>query len=139
MKMVRLLLLFLLVEISPNYLVDGAKCVKSSFGWWTCRPCGKGARCHYCTWCTGFCFNRLSGRSIGGVEYGSVEAPYKVPFLEMFNDIEALLKNDEISEHFVVDLYKEASIVTREDCTVCNNSSELNNLQGVSKKTPVYV
>ena len=46
----------------------------------------------------------------------------------MFNDINALLKVDEISDPSVVDLYKQASDVTREDCTICNNSPDLNNL-----------
>ena len=62
------------------------------------------------------------------MEYGSVKALYKVPFLDMFNDINALLKAEEISDLTVVDLYKEASDKIREDCTVCNNSPDLNNL-----------
>ena len=130
MIMIRQLLQFyFLMSICTDTLVDGAQCKKSSIGRWTCSPCGKGSRCHYCTWCTGYCFNGHSGRSIGGgVEYGSVEAPYKDPFLEMFNDIDALLKSDGISEVDVVDLYRKTSVVTREDCTICNNSPELNSL-----------
>ena len=46
----------------------------------------------------------------------------------MFNDMNALLKTEEISDLTVVDLYKEASDVIREDCTICNNSPDLNNL-----------
>ena len=128
--MVRFILLFLLIEINTNIVVDGAgaRCAKSTIGWTYCNPCGEGTRCHSCNWCTGHCVNVQSQGKRRKRDTGLVEAPYKIPFLEMFNDIEDLLKNDEISERFVVDLYKEASIVTREDCTVCNNSPELNNL-----------
>ena len=128
---------YFLTSIFTDTLVDGAQCQKSSIGRWTCSPCGKGSRCHYCTWCTGYCFNGHSGRSIGGVEYGSVEAPYKDPFLEMFNDIDALLKSDGISEVDVVDLYKKTSVITREDCIICNNSPELNSLSIYTDKAHV--
>ena len=47
----------------------------------------------------------------------------------MFNDIKALLKVDEISDAAVVDLYKEASDAIKEDCTLSNNSADLNNLR----------
>ena len=104
----------------------GAKCMRFLFFW--CLPCGKGSRCISCDWCTGFCFNSMPGRSPADVEYGSVEAPYKIPFLDMFIDIEALLKSDGIPDQDLVDLYNEISVVTREDCTICNNSPELNDL-----------
>ena len=52
----------------------------------------------------------------------------------MFNDINALLKAEEISDLTVVDLYKEASNVIREDCTICNNSPDLNDLSIYTKK-----
>ena len=133
-----LLLIFFLVSISIDY-VEGAKCKKSSFGWWTCSPCGKGSRCHYCTWCTGYCYNGhgQSGRNLVGIEYGSVEAPYKLPYLEMLNDLEVLLKGDGISDLDVVDLYKRTSVATREDCTICNNSPELNSLSIFTDKVHV--
>ena len=57
-----------------------------------------------------------------------MEALYKVPFLDLFNDLEALLSGDGISDFDVVALYKSISDVTREDCTICNNSTELNDL-----------
>ena len=68
------------------------------------------------------------------MEYGSVEAPYNIPFLEMFNDIDALLKVDGIADRYVVDLYREASVVTKEDCLICNNSPELNNLSSFTER-----
>ena len=133
-----LLLIFFLVSISTGY-VEGAKCKKSSFGRWTCSPCGKGSRCHYCTWCTGYCYNShgQSGGKPVGVEYGSVEAPYKLPYLEMLNDLEVLLKGDGISDLDVVELYKITSVATREDCTICNNSPELNSLSIFTDKVHV--
>ena len=133
-----LLLIFFLVSISTDY-VDGAECKKAAFGRWTCSPCGKGSRCHYCTWCTGYCYNGhgQSGRNLVGIEYGSVEAPYKLPYLEMLNDLEVLLKGDGISDLDVVDLYKKTSVATREDCTICNNSPELNSLSIFTDKVHV--
>ena len=129
----QLLLLIFLFAISIDHVIDGARCRKSSVGWWTCRPCGKGSRCHYCSWCTGYCYNGQAGRYPNGkypvgVQYGSVEFEYKIPFLEMFDDINALLKEDGISDLDIVELYKMTSVATREDCTICNNSPELNNL-----------
>ena len=46
----------------------------------------------------------------------------------MFNDIEALLTVAGIPDHYVVDLFKEVSVVTSEDCAICNNSPELKSL-----------
>ena len=118
-----LLFFVFLMSISPD-IVEGARCKKSSLGWWTCSPCGKGSRCHYCSWCTGYCVNRPSGKTPDEL----VVALYKLPFLEMFNDIEVLLNNDGLSQMDVLALYKTISDVTREDCEVCNNNPELNDL-----------
>ena len=121
--------IFVLLTLSALYVVEGAECMKS-FGRFSCSPCGKGSRCFWCSWCTGFCFNgqTRSTRETEGIEYGSVEALYKVPFLDLFNDLEALLRGDVISDLDVVALYKGISVVTREDCTICNNNPELNDL-----------
>ena len=122
----QLLLLFFLVAIRLDHVIEGAQCKKSSIGWWTCSPCGRGSRCHYCSWCTGYCYNGKAARNNNGVQYGSVEVEYKIPFLDMFDDINVLLKGDAISDLDVVDIYKRTSVVTREDCTICNNSTDLN-------------
>ena len=121
--------IFVLLTLSALYVVEGAECMKS-FGRFSCSPCGKGSRCFWCSWCTGFCFNgqTRSTRETEGIEYGSVEALYKVPFLDLFNDLEALLRGDVISDLDVVALYKSISSVTREDCTICNENPELNAL-----------
>ena len=42
--------------------------------------------------------------------YGTVEVPYKFPFLEMFKDLEAGILANEISEQSVVELYKATSL-----------------------------
>ena len=46
----------------------------------------------------------------------------------MFDDIAGLLKFDGISELDVLNIFKQTSDVTREDCTICNNNPELNDL-----------
>ena len=112
----------------------GAKCWRSFPFFWMCSPCGTGSRCISCDACTGYCYNSKPGRNPGDVEYGSVEAPYKIPFLDMFDDIESQLKSDGISDRDLVDLYKEISVVTREDCAICNNSPELNILSNFTEK-----
>lgn len=122
--------LLILVAVSSNNIVEGVRCEKSLIGSTYCRPCGKGSRCNSCDWCTGYCYNgetSTNGNDLG-IEYGSVEASYKDPVLEMFNDIEALLTVDGIPDLYVVDLYKGASVVIREDCAICNNSPELKSL-----------
>ena len=139
MIMIRKLVQFyFLTSIFTDTLVDGAQCQKSSIGRWTCSPCGKGSRCHYCTWCTGYCYNGhghgQARKNPEGIEYGSAEALYKLPYLEMFNDIVALLKGGGISDLDVVELYKITSVATREDCTICNNSPELNSLSSFTDK-----
>ena len=104
--------------------VEGAQCRKS-FGHWNCSPCGKGTRCLYCSWCLGFCRNAAKNREI---EYGSVEAPYKIPLLDLFGDLYTLIKGDLISQLEIVHLYDSISQATREDCTICNNQPDLDKL-----------
>ena len=118
--------IFLLLTLSTLYVSEGARC-NESIGGLSCSPCSKGARCLGCNWCTGFCFNGQK-RDTEGTEYGSVEASYKDPYLDLFNELEALLSDDRISERDVVELYKNISDATREDCENCDNSPELNDL-----------
>ena len=63
------------------------------------------------------------------VEYGTVEVPYKFPFLEMFKDIEAGILADEISQQTVVDLYKVTSLALKEDCEICDDSKEIKKIR----------
>ena len=128
-----LLLLFFLAAISTDNFVEGAIC-KENFIGLTCDACGKGSRCIQCIWCTGFCSNSKLARSTGGVEYGSVEALYKIPFLKIFNDVDVLLHSDGIVDQHIVDIYKTISNVTREDCAICNDSPELNDFSLFTQK-----
>ena len=127
-----LLLIVFLKLISIDIVVEGAECQKAKFGNVTCNHCGEGTRCNLCTFCTAYCYNghthTRTKSDVKGIVYGSVEGPYKIPFLEMFNDIDVLLNIDGISDYDVVDLYKRTSVLTREDCIICNNSPELNSL-----------
>ena len=75
-----------------------------------CSPCGEGTRCHYCELCVGYCYNGglhlddLKGRTgirnrreaseTSNVTYGSQIMSYKVPYLEMFKDVEHGLMED---------------------------------------------
>ena len=123
----RIFIFLLLTSLCLLHLpqeVEGAQCRKS-FGHWNCSPCGKGTRCLYCSWCLGFCRNAAKNREI---EYGSVEAPYKIPLLDLFGDLYTLIKGDLISQLEIVHLYDSISQATREDCTICNNQPDLDKL-----------
>ena len=83
-------------------------------------------RCLYCNWCIGFCYN--SGKSTKQSEHGSIEVPYKTPILDVFRDLEGLVQGNQISELDVVNLYKSTSEATLEDCRICNNQPDLEQL-----------
>ena len=128
------LFLFLLLLL-PDQDVEGAQC-KKSFGWLKCSPCGRGSRCLYCNWCTGFCNNRpKSTRSKRELDNDFVEVPYKQPFLEMFDDFSFLLNSNPpgTTDLDVVEIYKMTSLATREDCLLCNNSTEIDQLSKSTK------
>ena len=76
-------------------------------------------------WCLGFCRNAAKNREI---EYGSVEALYKTPLMDLFGDLDTLIKRDFISQEDIVQTYKLTSQATREDCTICNNQPDLDKL-----------
>ena len=124
----RIFMFLLLTSLCLLHLpreVEGAQCRKSRIGNWRCSPCGKGTRCLYCSWCLGFCRNAAKNREI---EYGSVEALYKTPLMDLFGDLDTLIKRDFISQEDIVQTYKLTSQATREDCTICNNQPDLDKL-----------
>ena len=100
--------------------VKAAQCFQSKMGWWRCSACGEGTRCIFCEWCLGYCYNKGNGNSnakgngrikrsvqnVTNVTYGDVLVPYKKPFIELFEDLETLIENEEISNVQVVELYK---------------------------------
>ena len=106
--------------------VDGAQCRKS-FAGLRCSPCGKGTRCLFCNWCLGFCYQGGAAKN-AEIEYGSVEAPYKTPLLDLIRDLDTLIKGDFISQSEIVQLYDSISQSTRKDCTICNNQPDLDKL-----------
>ena len=114
-------------------VVQGAQC-KTSFGALKCSPCGKGSRCNFCEWCTGYCRKagsknaRAEENETNIPEYGSEEAPYKTPFLDIFRDLERLIKGDLIADLDVVNIYRSISETTREDCDICDQQPDLDRL-----------
>ena len=108
-------------EMLPNYLfvfllllsfvtekgVEGAQCQKS-FGWLKCSPCGRGTRCLFCNWCTGFCNN--SHRRKRDSNNGFVEVLYKLPFLEMFDDLSTLIYSTLIKNQNTRDEYYDTKL-----------------------------
>ena len=127
-----LALLWVCVFLISQNEVTGAKCQVSKKGWWRCSPCGRGSRCLFCTWCLGFCHKPGKETRNGkqsNAKYGSVEVPYKFPFIEMFKDIETGILADDISEQAVVELYQATSLALREDCEICFDSEEIKKLR----------
>ena len=118
-----------------------------------CSPCGEGTRCHYCEWCVGYCYNGglhlddLKGRTgirnrreaseTGNVTYGSQIMSYKVPYLEMFKDVEHGLMEDVFTETDIVEIFKITSVATAQDCAICNNSKEIAEISSFTET--VYV
>ena len=98
-----------------------------------CSPCGEGTRCHYCEWCVGYCYNgglhlddfkgrnKRAASDTGNITYGSQTMSYKVPYLEMFKDVEHGLVEDVFSETDVVEIFKITSVATAQDCVLCNS------------------
>ena len=99
-----------------------------------CSPCGEGTRCHYCEWCVGYCYNgglnlsdfqgryRREAPDTGNITYGSQIMSYKVPYLEMFKDVEEGLLEDIFSETDIVEIFKITSDATAQDCAICNST-----------------
>ena len=126
-----LFVFLLLLSFVTEKGVEGAQCQKS-FGWLKCSPCGRRTRCLFCNWCTGFCNN--SHRRKRDSNNGFVEVLYKLPFLEMFDDLSTLINSAQIDDLDVVEIYKMTSIATRDDCERCNNSTEIDQFS-ISTKT----
>ena len=120
--------------LDQTIVVQGAACA-ASFGRLYCSPCGIGTRCTTCTWCTGYCSppgknKARTAETINrtDIEYGSEEAPYKTPFLDIFRDLERLISGGFISDLDVVNIYRSISETTRDDCTICNQQPDLDRL-----------
>ena len=103
-----LFVFMLLLPFVPELGVEGAQC-KKSFGWLKCSPCGQGTRCMYCNWCTGFCKNHPTKRKREVDDGSKVFIPYKLPFLEMFDDLAFLLNSFQLADLDVVEIYKMTS------------------------------
>ena len=109
-------------------VVQGAQC-QTSFGAIKCSPCGEGTRCNMCEWCTGYCSSAGSNNArVGGKESNIVEAPYKTPFLDIFRDLERLIRGGLIADLDVVNIYRSISETTREDCDICDQQPDLDRL-----------
>ena len=123
----------LLFLFSESQDVEAAQCHKSSFHRWRCAPCGKGTRCIFCHWCLCYCYHKgKSKRSITNETkplYGEHEVQYKKPFIELFQELEILVENDEISNIEVVELYKVTSLALSEDCILCDDIPEIEELR----------
>lgn len=123
--------------LDHSTVVQGVQC-SVSFAGVKCSPCGKGTRCNTCEWCTGYCSSAASDNNdkrrtqeqniTHNITYGSEPAPYKTPLLDIFRDVERLLKGDLISELDVVNVYRSISATTREDCIICNQQPDLDRL-----------
>ena len=80
-----------------------------------CNPCGKGTRCHQCTWLVVYC-KRDYPDELGENEF---EIPYKLPYIEMWEEvIEGInagnYTNDELGE-----IFKSNQKALAKDCKSC--------------------
>ena len=134
--------IFVIVFLLPKGQdVKAAQCQKSSMHRWRCAPCGRGTRCIFCQWCLCYCYNKRkhnrskrSTNSNGTLpDYGNKTVQYKKPFIELFNDLEILVENDKISNIEIVELYKVTSEALSEDCEICNDIPEIEELRNVTR------
>ena len=66
-----------------------------------------------------------------------MEIPYKVPYLEAIRDLEDLIKAEDISDFNVVETFRAMSLITQEDCEICNNSPEIQEISTFTEE--VYI
>ena len=66
-----------------------------------------------------------------------MEIPYKVPYLEAIRDLKDLIEADGISDFNVVEIFKTMSLITQEDCEICNNSPEIQEISTFTEE--VYI
>ena len=127
----------LFILFSKRQDVEAAQCHKSSFHRWRCAPCGKGTRCIFCYWCLCYCYHKgKRKRSITNDTkpiYGEFEVPYKKPFIEFFQELGTLIQDKKISNVEVVELYKATSLALSEDCILCHDTPEIEELRNETK------
>ena len=71
------------------------------------------------------------------MENGTVEIPYKFPYLEAIRDLKDLIEADGISDFNVVEIFRAMSLITQEDCEICNNSPEIQEISTFTEE--VYI
>ena len=100
-------------------------------------PLWPGDQMCYVSMVLGYCYNHVknkkSSQNETSVSYGEAEVPYKQPYIELFGDLKKLLIYDEISHIDVVELYKVIHFALREDCILCNNNKEIEELRNQTK------
>ena len=148
--MVRCFLSFLVSVLLFSKVQDvlAAKC--STRMGLSCSNCGDGTRCIQCSNCLCFCFNpnakkkakkrgdgkgrsKRSTTNVTVPDYGNTTVQYKKPLIELFEDLYTLIKNDEISNIEVVELYKSTSSALSEDCQICNDVQEIEELRNLTR------
>ena len=118
--------------LSKEQDVEASQCHQSPLRRWRCAPCGQGTRCVFCQWCLCYCWNQdtqLKDRSLQTPIYGNSTVPYKKPIIELFEEIETLIKNDSISNIEVVELFEVTTLALSEDCELCYDTPEIEELR----------
>ena len=68
------------------------------------------------------------------MENGTVEIPYKFPYLEAIRDLKDLIEADGISDFNVVEIFRAMSLIIQEDCEICNNSPEIQEISSFTEE-----
>ena len=68
------------------------------------------------------------------MENGTVEIPYKFPYLEAIRDLKDLIEADGISDFNVVEIFRAMSLITQDDCEICNNSPEIQEISSFTEE-----
>ena len=111
--------------------VKAAQCHQSSMFKWSCNPCGDGTRCIYCQWCTCYCYGRKDTKSTWeNSTHTTVQ--YKIPIIEMLEDLENLIENDKLSNIEIDQVFKSTTMALSEDCERCDDVPEIEALRNLT-------
>ena len=93
-----------------------------------CNPCGKGTRCHFCSWLVVYCRRDKPGDT----EY---EIPYKLPYIEMWEDVIAGINAGNYTNDDLEKIFNSQKKALNKDCKVCVDELDLKEIKRLSKKS----
>lgn len=102
------------------------------------KKCGKGAECKMvgCSFCTGICHNSKpnSQNRNSVIEYGTQKMAYKIPYIEMTQELIKRFKESTIGTSDVIQFFKDVSERCKKDIKQCKDRTELKEFDNLALK-----